>query len=91
MPLLQFAPLSSSPSPSFFHALTAHKLDVAKLDDDFIPIVGEFAEGKFIKDRGADGREVGLSGSVNVDGRCFDGERCVYLPFEGRSSSGGRH
>ena len=82
MPLLQFNPLGSSPSPAFFHALTSHKLDVARLDDGFVPIMAEYAQARIIQDRlaptssssaatGGVNADIGLSGTVLVDGGCF--------------------
>lgn len=75
MPILQFSPLPSAPSPAFFHALTKHKLDVARLDDGVVPITAEYAEGKLVRDReSADGdAEVGIPGGLEVSGSAFDG------------------
>lgn len=66
MVLVQFAPLRSAPSPSFFHALTKHKLDVARLDDSLLPITAEYAEGKVIVDREGGGHQVGIPAGVEL-------------------------
>ena len=75
MVLLQFSPLQSAPSPSFFHALTKHKLDVARLDDSLVSIKGEYSEGKIVLDReGGKGDEVGISGGVELGLSSFEVE-----------------
>ena len=81
MPPLQFQPLSSQPTPAFWSAVTALKLDRLKLDDAQQPIVAWLEEGKEILDKdvltGRQGAMVGVDGSVGVGGGAFgeDGER----------------
>lgn len=77
MVLLQFSPLQSAPSPSFFHALTKHKLDVARLDDSLVPISAEFAEGKVVKDREGGGDEVGISGGIELGLNSFESDQSL--------------
>ncbi|KAL7410058.1 hypothetical protein BDY24DRAFT_410611 [Mrakia frigida] len=75
MVLLQFSPLQSAPSPSFFHALTKHKLDVARLDDSLVSITGEYSEGKIVLDReGGKGEEVGIPGGIELGLSSFESE-----------------
>lgn len=69
---LQFTPLTSAPSPSFFHALTKHKLDVARLDDGVVPLVGRYTQGRLVKDREQQGAEVGIPGAVELGDWSFD-------------------
>ena len=73
MPPLQFQPLSSQPTPSFWTALNTLKLDKLKLDDSQQPISAWLEEGKEIVDResaGGHGR-IGVDGSVGVGGDAF--------------------
>lgn len=72
MVLVQFAPIRSAASPSFFHALTKHKLDVARLDDSLVPITGEYAEGKVMVDREGGGQQVGIPSAVELGISSFD-------------------
>lgn len=74
MPVLQFAPFTSSPSPAFFHALAKHKLDTQRLDDSAVPVAARFAEARFVVDKAvlplSDGGQqalVGLPGVVELD------------------------
>ena len=79
MPTLQFQPLSSQPSPSFWSALNTFKLEKLKLDDSQQPISAWLEEGKEIVDREAkDGQGViGVDGSVGLGSGAFgeDGDR----------------
>lgn len=73
MPLLQFTPLQSRPSASFWSSLTSLKLDTLKLDDTERDVYGFLDEGMTVKDRTAskDGKEEGVwvAGSLGVDER----------------------
>ena len=73
MPLLQFTPLQSRPSASFWSSLTSLKLDTLKLDDTERDVIGYLDEGMMVKDRTAskDGQEEGVwvAGSLGVDER----------------------
>mgnify|MGYP002718876514 CR=1 FL=1 len=84
MPPLQFQPLSSQPTPSFWSALNTLKLDKLKLDDTQQDIAAWLEEGKEITDRESAGAQskVGVDGSVGVGGGAFDQEieRCVWRP-----------
>ena len=80
MPLLQFQPLSSQPTPSFWTALNTLKLDKLKLDDAQQPIYAWLGEGKEVVDRESGGeKRVGVAGTVGVGGGAFgeDSERWV--------------
>lgn len=66
MPILQFTPLRSFPSPAFWQQLTSLKLDTLKLDDSVQDILGWMEEGRSVYDR-EQGAEVWMSGSVAVD------------------------
>lgn len=70
MPILQFTPLSSFPSPSFWQQLTSLKLDTLKLDDSVRDIQGWLEEGRSVLDRES-GEEVWISGHFMVDGQSF--------------------
>ncbi|KAK1926403.1 hypothetical protein DB88DRAFT_481686 [Papiliotrema laurentii] len=76
MPPLQFQPLSSQPTPSFWSALNTLKLDKLKLDDTQQDIAAWLEEGKEITDRESAGAQskVGVDGSVGVGGGAFDQE-----------------
>ncbi|WVQ97783.1 E1-like protein-activating enzyme Gsa7p/Apg7p [Kwoniella sp. CBS 9459] len=77
MPVVQFQPLSSQPTPSFWSALTSHKLDEAKLDDSFKLIRGWMDEGRSFavssNSNSTDGhqQQAGIDGSVSVGGNAF--------------------
>lgn len=83
MPVLQFQPLASQPTPSFWTALNALKLDKLKLDDAEQPISGWMTEGKEIIDKdhltGKQGGMISVDGSLGVGGSAFGegGERWV--------------
>jgi len=70
MPILQFTPLSSFPSPAFWQQLTSLKLDTLKLDDSVRDIRGWLEEGRSVRDRES-GEEVWMSGHLMVDGDSF--------------------
>ncbi|WRT65053.1 E1-like protein-activating enzyme Gsa7p/Apg7p [Kwoniella shivajii] len=76
MPVLQFQPLNSQPTPSFWTALTSRKLDDFKLDDSTQSIAGWLEEGREIVDnhmRMTDQQttNIGVDGSVTVGGNAF--------------------
>lgn len=79
MPPLQFQPISSQPTPAFWSALTALKLDKLKLDDSQVDISGWLEECRNIRDKEAKGGEgvVGVDGVLGVGSGAFgeDGER----------------
>ncbi|WVR04403.1 E1-like protein-activating enzyme Gsa7p/Apg7p [Kwoniella sp. DSM 27419] len=82
MPILQFQPLSSQASPSFWTALTAHKLDHAKLDDAPVSISGWMTQGRVqglnhkSSTPGDDPKHsvVRIDGSVHVGANAFGGD-----------------
>ena len=76
MPLLQFTPLQSRPSASFWSYLNSLKLDTLKLDDTERDVYGFLDEGLNVQDRGAGRTEEGekgvwVAGSLGVDERSF--------------------
>lgn len=68
---LQFAPFSSSISPSFWQSLTTLKLQVLKLSDEPVPITGSYSRARTVKDR-LTGDEVGMGCVLELDERAFD-------------------
>ena len=81
---LQFQPLSSQPTPSFWSALNTLKLDKLKLDDSQQDISGWIEEGKEVVDReavssGSSSVSIGVDGAFSVGGGAFgeDGDRCA--------------
>lgn len=68
---LQFAPFSSSISPSFWQSLTTLKLQVLKLSDEPVPITGSYSKARTVKDR-LTGDEVGMGCVLELDERAFD-------------------
>ncbi|GAA5970868.1 hypothetical protein JCM11641_004487 [Rhodosporidiobolus odoratus] len=78
---LQFLPLSSSISPSFWQSLTQLKLHKLKLSDEPVSITGHYARGKQVKDR-LTGDSVGISGGLELDQASFgfeEGETSTQL------------
>ncbi|EIW68710.1 hypothetical protein TREMEDRAFT_74150 [Tremella mesenterica DSM 1558] len=76
MPPLQFQPLSSQPTPSFWSALNSLKLDRLKLDDAQQPITGWLEEGRQVLDKEtvagpSSTGVVGVDGSLGVGGGAF--------------------
>lgn len=72
---LQFQPLSSQPTPSFWSALNTLKLDKLKLDDAEQPITGWLEQGREIVDKANEaGPPVGVDGIVGVSGNAFGAE-----------------
>jgi len=80
MPPLQFQPLCSQPTPSFWSAVNSLKLDRQGLDDSQLPVHGWIDEGKeiIVRDASAgkgDARKfIGVDGSVFVGAGAFGGE-----------------
>ena len=80
---LQFQPLSSQPTPGFWSAVTALKLDKLKLDDSEQDIEAWLEEGREIVDRDAGvaggSNTIGVDGSVGLGVGAFgeEGERSV--------------
>ncbi|TKA57237.1 hypothetical protein B0A53_01193 [Rhodotorula sp. CCFEE 5036] len=68
---LQFLPLQTSISPSFWHRLTDLKLHHLQLSDAPVPIVGHYGRGKQITDR-VTGQAVGISAGLELDSASFD-------------------
>jgi ubiquitin-like modifier-activating enzyme ATG7 len=68
---LQFQPLASQPTPSFWSALNTLKLDKLKLDDTQQPISGWLEEGREVVDKENGDRRVGVDGSLGVGGSSF--------------------
>jgi hypothetical protein len=68
---LQFQPLASRPTPSFWTALNTLKLDKLKLDDAQQPISGWLEEGREVIDKENGDRRVGVDGSLGVGGSSF--------------------
>jgi ubiquitin-like modifier-activating enzyme ATG7 len=71
MPPLQFQPLASRPTPTFWSALNSLKLDKLKLDDAQQPIHGWIEEGREIVDRERGNQKVGIDGSLGVGAGSF--------------------
>jgi ubiquitin-like modifier-activating enzyme ATG7 len=86
MPIVQFAPFSSTVSPSFWHALTDLKIDVLRLSDDALPVTATYTVGRSIKDRET-GQEIALGCNLSVGDGAFDvsdGQKsCVASSFIG--------
>ncbi|GAA5841415.1 hypothetical protein JCM3766R1_004076 [Sporobolomyces carnicolor] len=68
---LQFLPLSTSISPSFWHALTSRKLHQLKLSQEPVPIHGYYSKSKQVKDRIKANELVGISGGLELDHDSF--------------------
>lgn len=71
MPLLQFTPHSSLVQPGFWHELTRIKIDVLKLSEQSVPIVGSYSPGRWIVDRES-GNQIALNGSLSLSETSFD-------------------
>ncbi|GAA6007923.1 hypothetical protein JCM10207_004927 [Rhodosporidiobolus poonsookiae] len=85
---LQFLPLSTSISPSFWHALTSRKLHEWKLSSEPVPLVAHYARGKTVRDR-LTREEVGISGALELDQASFErvGGEMGQETGEGNSTS----
>ena len=73
-PLVQFLPLSTSVSPSFWHALTSIKLHELKLSQHAIPVKGYYSKGKQVRDRLNGNELVGINGGLELDQDSFTRE-----------------
>ena len=73
-PSLQFLPLSTSISPSFWHALTSIKLHQLKLSQDPIPVYGHYSKGKQVRDRLNGNELVGISSGLELDQDSFSND-----------------
>ncbi|GAA5993413.1 hypothetical protein JCM5350_006869 [Sporobolomyces pararoseus] len=71
-PSLQFLPLSTSISPSFWHSLTSLKLHQLKLSQDPVPIHGFYSRAKQVKDRMKGNELVGISSGLELDHDSFN-------------------
>lgn len=78
MPFVQFQPLASQPTPSFWSAVNTFKLDRQGLDDTQILIHGWLEEGRRVVHResgGDDGRKlIGFDGCLTVGAGAFGNE-----------------
>lgn len=75
---LQFQPLASQPTPAFWAALAAHKLNHLALDDSHLSIAARLEPAKRVlvnKEHGHDSVDVGIDGSLVVGGDAFEAER----------------
>ena len=86
---LQFQPLASQPTPTFWSALNTLKLDKLKLDDAQQPISGWVEDGREVIDKEGGDRRVGVDGSLGVGGSSFgEGtERYVLGPISSATCS----
>ncbi|OXG14909.1 ubiquitin-like modifier-activating enzyme ATG7 [Cryptococcus neoformans Tu259-1] len=87
---LQFQPLASQPTPAFWAALAAHKLNHLRLDDSHLSIAAHLEPAKRVlvnKEHGHDSADVGIDGSLVVGGEAFEAER-GKLPLHTVSVSG---
>lgn len=67
---LQFLPLQTSISPSFWHRLTDLKLHTLQLSDAPVPISGYYGRGKQVHDR-VTGQSIGISAGLELDASSF--------------------
>ncbi|GAA5873942.1 hypothetical protein JCM3774_004046 [Rhodotorula dairenensis] len=68
---LQFLPLQTSISPSFWHRLTDLKLHQLQLSDAPVPLVGHYGRGKQVTDR-VTGQTVAINAGLELDAASFD-------------------
>ncbi|KAL0567985.1 Autophagy protein 7 [Marasmius crinis-equi] len=86
--IVQFSPLPSLISPSFWHQLTELKLDVLKLSDAEVEITGTYGVGRLFKDRESTTEKwVGVGGSLTVDELSFASGH-PSLPFGSSIATG---
>ncbi|MBW0488272.1 hypothetical protein O181_027987 [Austropuccinia psidii MF-1] len=71
MTILQFVPFDSSIDPTFWHTLTKLKIDVLKLKDQPIPIVGWYERGRWVKDKINPDTQIGIGNQVRFDSNSF--------------------
>jgi ubiquitin-like modifier-activating enzyme ATG7 len=71
MPIVQFAPFSSLVQPPFWHELTNIKVDVLRLSDEPLPVLGSYTVGRTVVDRET-GREIALGCNFTVGADAFD-------------------
>jgi ubiquitin-like modifier-activating enzyme ATG7 len=84
---LQFLPLQTSISPSFWHRLTDLKLHHLQLSDAPVPIVGHYGRGKQITDR-VTGQAVGISAGLELDSASFDDAQAHQAGNVGQQDQG---
>ncbi|KDQ19117.1 hypothetical protein BOTBODRAFT_28607 [Botryobasidium botryosum FD-172 SS1] len=85
MTVVQFNPLTSTVSPSLWHALTKLKIDVLKLSQDTVPISASYSAGRTVTDRET-GTDVPLPSTLTVAGEAF--EATTTLPSHSVSALG---
>ena len=71
MPIVQFAPFSSLVQPAFWHELTNLKIDVLRLSDEVLPIIGSYSVGRSVKDRET-GQEIALGCNLTIGSDLFE-------------------
>ena|ERR1700691_833420 len=71
MPIVQFAPFSSLVQPAFWHELTNLKIDVLRLSDEVLPIIGSYSVGRSVKDRET-GQEIALGCNLTIGSDSFE-------------------
>ncbi|KAH8827851.1 hypothetical protein DL96DRAFT_1497247 [Flagelloscypha sp. PMI_526] len=68
--MLQFTRFDSLVQPEFWHKLTELKIDVLRLSDEQIPIVGSYTVGRSVKDRET-GKDIALGTTLSVGADSF--------------------
>lgn len=69
--IVQFTPLSSAISPSFWTTLAALKIDRLQLSDEAVEVQAHYGIGKRIKDRST-GDEILLTSGISCDGESIN-------------------
>ncbi|GAA5885007.1 hypothetical protein JCM16303_006514 [Sporobolomyces ruberrimus] len=87
-PPLQFLPLSTSISPSFWHALTSLKLHHLKLSQDPVPIHGYYSKSKRVKDRMHGDELVGITSGLELDQDSFSDSDSTQVGQHHSNNSG---
>lgn len=78
---LQFLPLQTSISPSFWQRLTELKLHRLQLSDAPVPIIGHYGRGKQVTDR-VTGQTVAINAGLELDAASFDCAPTTPQPHE---------
>lgn len=77
--LVQFAPFSTTISPSFWSSLASHKIDRLQLSDDLVRVRAHYSTGRKVLDRQT-GEQVALPASMSVEGEALSDKYVLLIP-----------
>lgn len=72
MPVVQFQPIRSQPTPEFWTAVTSLKLDKLGLDDSVVPVHAWIEEGRDAPNDSGNQHAIGMDGALVLSASAFE-------------------